>query len=88
MPNEKRIAVSEPDALHFACNSVDLDGRVIMNLASPELQTRLRAVGFKPVLTPLSEFLKAGGTAKCLTLLLGGLPARPRLELTAPATPG
>ena len=71
VPNEKRIAVNEADALQFACNAVDLDGRVVMNNASQELQARLRAAGFTPVLTPLSEFLKAGGTAKCLTLRLG-----------------
>jgi N-dimethylarginine dimethylaminohydrolase len=70
VPKEKRIAVSEADAMQFACNAVGLDGRVIMNGASRELQTRLRAAGFTPVLTPLSEFLKAGGTAKCLTLKL------------------
>lgn len=70
VPKEKRIAVSKTDALQFACNAVDLGGRVIMNGASPELQARLRAAGFTPVLTPLSEFLKAGGTAKCLTLKL------------------
>jgi N-dimethylarginine dimethylaminohydrolase len=70
VPREKRIAVSEADALHFACNAVDLDGRVIMNGTSQELQARLRDAGFTPVLTPLSEFLKAGGTAKCLTLSL------------------
>ncbi len=70
VPAEKRIAVSEADALQFACNAVDLDGRVIMNGASAALRTRLRAAGFTPVLTPLAEFLKAGGTAKCLTLKL------------------
>lgn len=70
VPEEKHIAVCEADALQFACNAVGLDGRVIMNGASPELQARLRAAGFTPVLTPLSEFLKAGGTAKCLTLKL------------------
>lgn len=70
VPEEKRIAVVEADALHFSCNAVDLAGRVIMNDASPELQGKLRAAGFAPVLTPLTEFLKAGGTAKCLTLKL------------------
>jgi len=34
------------------------------------LQTRLRNAGFTPVITPLSEFMKAGGAAKCLTLKL------------------
>lgn len=70
VPKNKRIAVSEADALQFACNAVDLNGRVIMNGASSELQTRLGHAGFTPMLTPLSEFLKAGGTAKCLTLKL------------------
>jgi N-dimethylarginine dimethylaminohydrolase len=70
VPEEKRIAVCEADALQFACNAVELNGCVIMNGASHELHARLRAAGFIPSLTPLSEFLKAGGTAKCLTLKL------------------
>jgi N-dimethylarginine dimethylaminohydrolase len=70
VPAEKRIEISEADALHFSCNAVDLAGHVILNDASPELQAKLRGAGFTPVLTPLGEFLKAGGTAKCLTLKL------------------
>lgn len=70
VPAEKRIAVDTADALQFACNAVELDATIIMNGATPQLQTRLRRAGFTPVLTPLSEFLKAGGTAKCLTLKL------------------
>jgi N-dimethylarginine dimethylaminohydrolase len=41
-----------------------------MNGASEDLRLRLRAAGFEPVLTDLSEFIKAGGAAKCLTLKL------------------
>ncbi len=70
VPAEKRIAVTEADALKFCCNAVDLDGHVILNDASEDLQARLRAAGFKPVIVPLSEFMKAGGAAKCLTLKL------------------
>jgi N-dimethylarginine dimethylaminohydrolase len=70
VPSERRIEVSEEDALLFACNTVDLNGRIFMNDASDALQTRLRAAGFRPALTPLSEFIKAGGAAKCLTLKL------------------
>lgn len=70
VPAEKRIAVTEADALKFCCNAVDLDGHVILNDASEDLQGRLRAAGFEPVLVPLSEFMKAGGAAKCLTLKL------------------
>src|SRR5207249_6160434 len=44
--------------------------RVILNQASPELQARLREAGFDVIETPLAEFMKAGGGAKCLTLRL------------------
>jgi N-dimethylarginine dimethylaminohydrolase len=67
-PKEKRIEVSEEDAGSFACNAVAIGRRVFMNDASESLRARLRSAGFVPVLTPLSEFLKAGGAAKCLTL--------------------
>ncbi len=70
IPLEKRIIVGEKDAQDFACNAVDLNGRIFMNNASEDLQNQLRAAGFKPTLTPLTEFLKAGGAAKCLTLKL------------------
>jgi N-dimethylarginine dimethylaminohydrolase len=62
------IEVSEEDALNFACNAVEIHGHVIMNEATGDLQKRLRDAGFDPIITPLSEFLKAGGSAKCLTL--------------------
>ena len=39
-----------------------------MNKASAALKERLTAVGFQVLETPLTEFLKAGGAAKCLTL--------------------
>jgi N-dimethylarginine dimethylaminohydrolase len=65
-----RIEVSEEDAASFACNAVAVGRRIFMNSASAHLQERLRAGGFLPILTPLSEFLKAGGAAKCLTLEL------------------
>jgi N-dimethylarginine dimethylaminohydrolase len=67
---EKRIVVSEEDALHFACNAVDLNGKVYMNNASDALQKKLQTGSFKPIIVPLSEFMKAGGAAKCLTLKL------------------
>lgn len=69
-PAEKRIEVEEEDALQFVCNAVDLNRHVFMNAASESLQSRLRKAGFTPVLTPLSEFMKSGGSAKCLTLKL------------------
>ncbi|MBY6239947.1 dimethylarginine dimethylaminohydrolase family protein [Methylosinus sp. Sm6] len=69
-PPDKRIEIGEDDAMRFSCNAVDLDGTIVMNDASPALQARLAAAGFTPVLSPLGEFMKAGGAAKCLTLKL------------------
>ncbi|HLO86351.1 MAG TPA: TIGR00300 family protein [Nostocaceae cyanobacterium] len=65
---EKRIAIAEADAVNFACNAVNVDSIVIMNKASDSLKSRLAEVGFQIIETPLTEFLKAGGAAKCLTL--------------------
>jgi N-dimethylarginine dimethylaminohydrolase len=70
VPQDKRIAVSEEDALAFACNAVNLDDLVILNRASESLRGRLDEAGYRVQETPLHEFLKAGGSAKCLTLRL------------------
>jgi N-dimethylarginine dimethylaminohydrolase len=59
VPKGKRVAVEEAGALEFCCNAVDLDGYVFMNDASENLRNRLRSAGFTPVITPLSEFMKA-----------------------------
>jgi lysine-ketoglutarate reductase/saccharopine dehydrogenase-like protein (TIGR00300 family) len=68
VPPEKRIAIEEADAVNFACNAVNIEQVVVMNKASADLKERLAAAGFEVVETPLTEFLKAGGAAKCLTL--------------------
>jgi len=70
VPEPKRIAVGEADALQFACNAVDLNGQVFLNHASAALQKKLQTCSFTPVTVPLSEFMKSGGAAKCLTLKL------------------
>ncbi|NJO40756.1 MAG: TIGR00300 family protein [Cyanobacteria bacterium CRU_2_1] len=68
VPDAKRIAVSEPDAINFACNAVNIDRTIVLNKASDDLRARLEEVGFRLIETPLTEFMKAGGAAKCLTL--------------------
>ena len=68
VPPEKRIAIEEPDAVNFACNAVNINETVVMNKVSDNLKARLGEAGFNVIETPLSEFLKAGGAAKCLTL--------------------
>jgi lysine-ketoglutarate reductase/saccharopine dehydrogenase-like protein (TIGR00300 family) len=68
VPAEKRIVVGEADAVNFACNAVNIDKLIVMNRASDDLKDKLKDAGFKILETPLTEFLKAGGAAKCLTL--------------------
>ncbi|MEM9161550.1 MAG: TIGR00300 family protein [Cyanobacteria bacterium P01_F01_bin.4] len=79
VPADKRIAVEEDDAVNFACNAVNIDHIIVMNKASASLKQRLTDVGFEVKETPLTEFLKAGGAAKCLTLRVTE-PVRPDLH--------
>ena len=70
VPPENRIIVSEQDAIHFACNAVLVDRVLFLNHAGPELTQHLERKGYTPVIQSVSEFLKAGGANKCLTLAL------------------
>ncbi len=66
----RRIAVDARDALAFACNAVSLGNAVVLHRASGRLKQGLDELGFTAIETPLDEFLKSGGSAKCLTLAL------------------
>lgn len=66
------IAVEEPEARRFACNAVVVGRTVITNAGCDRLHAELARRGFEPRETPLDEFVKAGGSAKCLTLRLDG----------------
>ncbi|MGJ3250957.1 MAG: TIGR00300 family protein [Elainellaceae cyanobacterium] len=68
VPADKRIAITEVDAVNFACNAVNVDRTIFLNQASDMLKGRLADANFDVIETPLTEFLKAGGAAKCLTL--------------------
>ncbi|HYG35158.1 MAG TPA: arginine deiminase-related protein, partial [Clostridia bacterium] len=83
VPPEKRIPVSEADAVRFACNAVNVGRRIVVNQVSTELRGRLEMAGFDVFETPLSEFIKSGGAAKCLTLrLTERAPARTKSATT------
>ncbi len=69
-PEEKRICVGEADALRFACNAVNVGRTIVLNEISDELRRRLESLEFRVVQVRLTEFLKAGGAAKCLALRL------------------
>ena len=66
------IPVDDAEARNFACNAVVVGRTVITNMGCPQLHCHLEARGFIPQATPLGEFVKAGGSAKCLTLRLDG----------------
>ncbi len=67
---ERRLAVSNFDAMHFACNMLRIGDRLFMNAATDALRDALAAWDFETRLHPVGEFLKAGGGVKCLSLLL------------------
>ncbi len=69
---DELIEVAEDEARRFACNAVVVGRTVVTNSGCPRLHEALAARGFEPRETPLDEFVKAGGSAKCLTLRLDG----------------
>jgi N-dimethylarginine dimethylaminohydrolase len=66
------LAVNEAEAHRFAANAVVIGKTVITNTGCEQLGAQLRAWGYQTVAVELDEFLKAGGSAKCLTLRLDG----------------
>jgi N-dimethylarginine dimethylaminohydrolase len=66
----KRICVSEADALRFACNAINVGKTILLNRISTELFADLQLIGYQVIQVELTEFLKAGGAAKCLVLRL------------------
>jgi len=70
IPAHKRIVVDTEDAGNFACNAVNVGDMVFLNKVSEPLKARLMLAGFKVHELDMSEFLKAGGSAKCMTLKL------------------
>jgi N-dimethylarginine dimethylaminohydrolase len=68
----KLIAVDRDEARAFACNAVVVGQNVVTNTGCAGLHRSLKQAGYQPIETPLSEFVKAGGSAKCLTLRLDG----------------
>jgi N-dimethylarginine dimethylaminohydrolase len=66
------LAATKEEAHRFGCNAVVVGKTVIHNAGCDQLAADLRAWGYTPVAVELDEFLKSGGSAKCLTLRLDG----------------
>jgi N-dimethylarginine dimethylaminohydrolase len=72
------LPAPEPEALRFGCNAVVVGKTVVLNTGCERLAEGLAKWGYSTVATELDEFLKAGGSAKCLTLRLDGEDAAVR----------
>lgn len=68
----KLIPVVEAEAHRFGCNAVVVGRSVVHNSRCPQLSQTLVQHGYQSHEVELDEFLKAGGSAKCLTLRLDG----------------
>ncbi|MBI5576471.1 MAG: amidinotransferase [Deltaproteobacteria bacterium] len=66
----RMVEISREDALRFACNAVVAGKKVVLNAGCGDFRRSLRKSGYEVWETDLSEFIKAGGAAKCLVLFL------------------
>ncbi len=62
------IRVPEKEALNFACNAVVVDKDVVIPQDCPHTTRELEKRGFRVHALEFTEFIKAGGAAKCLVL--------------------
>jgi len=69
---DRLIEVSAEEAVSFSCNAVVVGRDVVLNEGAPKMARDLRGAGFAARPLKLTEFIKAGGSAKCLTLRLDG----------------
>ena len=69
---ETLIEVAAEEAVSFSCNAVVVGRTVLLNEGAPKLARRLQQQGYAVHPLRLTEFIKAGGSAKCLTLRLDG----------------
>lgn len=67
---QRLIDVPSNEALHFACNAVVVGKHVVLPEGCPALTRTLETGGYQCRPLPMSEFIKAGGACKCLTLWL------------------
>jgi N-dimethylarginine dimethylaminohydrolase len=79
------IEVSSDEAVSFSCNAVVVGRSVVLNAGVPKLAASLQAAGYRVHPLSLTEFIKSGGSAKCLTLRLDGEEAASWKRLTPAA---
>ena len=64
------VPISSEDAERLACNGVTIGDTYVTSLISKALRGQIEAMGLNVAEVDVSEFHKAGGSVKCLTLPL------------------
>lgn len=64
------IEAPKDEAYNYVCNSINFDDVVILNKNCPVVAGQLRDQGYRVIERDTSEFMKAGGSIKCMTLRL------------------
>jgi N-dimethylarginine dimethylaminohydrolase len=62
------IPITEEDAVQFVCNSIVIGSTVIMPKNDAEVTKKIIATGFSVMQVAAGEFMKAGGSLRCLSL--------------------
>jgi N-dimethylarginine dimethylaminohydrolase len=62
------LIISIDEALTFSANSVVIGRTVVMPSCPPRIRTQLEDWGFAVCVSPVDEFLKAGGGIRCMSL--------------------
>ena len=72
---EDLIEATDEDAARFNVNAINIDNRLVMGAASPDLVARLAERGYRVSEVDLRPFLMAGGGAYCMALSLNNWSA-------------
>lgn len=78
------LVISIDEALSFCANSVVVGDTVVMPSCPPRVRSALLDWGFTVCVSPVDEFLKAGGGIRCMSLDLN-LLGPGRLSLNSPS---
>ena len=64
------IDVLPEEAAHFSCNAVVIERDIVLPEGAPKLVRTLQDRGYRCHELSMSEFIKAGGACKCLTMFM------------------
>jgi N-dimethylarginine dimethylaminohydrolase len=80
---EDLIEATDEDAARFNVNAINIDDRLVMAKASPDLVARLAERGYRVSEVDLTPFIMAGGGAYCMALRLDNRSAEASVLLRA-----